>query len=92
MKIYRDVFVMIKKNVLILQRGVRRFLARRDMIKERMKTYLMQEFQIMNNVRDMENVQLDNSNPDFIKNHTPYSIKKVQMFTRVADLHVISDL
>lgn len=41
MKIHRDVFLMIKKNVLVLQRGVRRFLARRDMIKERMKTYLM---------------------------------------------------
>lgn len=35
---------MIKRNVLVLQRGVRRFLARRDMIKERMKDYLMQEF------------------------------------------------
>lgn len=56
MKIHRDVFNMIKRNVFVLQRGVRRFLARRDMIKERMKDYLMQEFQIMNNVRDMENV------------------------------------
>ncbi len=46
----------------------------------------------MNNVRDMENVQLDNSNPDLIKVHTPYSIKKIFMFTRVADLHVINDL
>lgn len=92
MKIHRDVFLMIKKNVLVLQRGVRRFLARRDMIKERMKEYLMQEFQIMNNVRDMENVQLDNSNPDLIKNHTPYTLKKICLFNRVADLHVISDL
>ena len=44
MKIHRDVFNMIKRNVFVLQRGVRRFLARRDMIKERMKDYLMQEF------------------------------------------------
>ena len=44
MKIHRDVFLMIKRNALILQRGFRRFLARRDMIKERMKDYLMQEF------------------------------------------------
>lgn len=46
----------------------------------------------MNNVRDMENVQLDNANPDYIKNHTPYSLKKICVFIRVADLHVISDL
>jgi hypothetical protein len=46
----------------------------------------------MNNVRDMENVQLDNSNPDLIKNCTPYQLKKVSTFIRVADLHVISDL
>ena len=31
---------MVKKNTLILQRAVRRYMARRDMIKERMKTYL----------------------------------------------------
>ena len=67
MKIHRDVFVMIKRNVNVLQRGVRRYLARRDQIKDRMKDYLMQEFQIMNNVRDMENVQLDNANPDLTK-------------------------
>ena len=35
---------MIKRNVMILQRGVRRYMARRDMIKERMSNYLMQEF------------------------------------------------
>lgn len=35
---------------------------------------------------------MDNSNPDLIKVHTPYSIKKIFMFTRVADLHVINDL
>ena len=92
MKIHRDVFLMIRRNVNIIQRGVRRYLARRDMIKERMKNYLMQEFQIMNNVRDMESVQLDNQNPDLIKNHTPYTQKKVCLFTRVADLHVIGDM
>lgn len=62
------------------------------MIKERMQDYLMQEFQIMNNVRDMENVQLENSNTELIKTHTPYTLKKICVFTRVADLHVISDL
>jgi hypothetical protein len=46
----------------------------------------------MNNVRDMENVQLENSNTELIKTHTPYTLKKICVFTRVADLHVISDL
>jgi len=44
MHLHREVFKMIKRNVNILQRSVRRFLARRDMIKERMQDYLMQEF------------------------------------------------
>ena len=46
----------------------------------------------MNNVRDMENVQLENSNTELIKTHTHYTLKKICVFTRVADLHVISDL
>ena len=58
MKWVRDVFLMIKRNTMILQRGVRRYLARRDMIKERMQNYLTQEYQVMNNVREMENFQL----------------------------------
>ena len=29
-------------------------MARRDMIKERMKRYLTQEFKVMDNVREME--------------------------------------
>jgi hypothetical protein len=65
---------------------------RRDTIRGRMREYLLQEFQIMNNVRDMENVFLDVNNPDLVKQHTPYSIKKAHMFYRVADMHVIGDL
>ena len=40
MRWHREVFMMVKKNTLILQRAVRRYMARRDMIKERMKAYL----------------------------------------------------
>ena len=58
MRWVRDVFIMIKRNTMILQRGVRRYLARRDMIRERMQNYLTQEYQVMNNVREMENFQL----------------------------------
>ena len=35
-------------------------MARRDMIKERMRDYLMQEYQIMENVREMEGFMLFN--------------------------------
>ena len=91
---FRDVFLMIKRNVMVLQRGVRRYMARRDMIKERMSNYLMQEFQVMNNVREMELFQLfgDDGNPALVKYHTPYSNKKISLLYRVADLHVIGDL
>lgn len=54
MRWVRQVFLMIKKNTMILQRGVRRYMARRDMIKERMRRFLTQEFQVMENVREME--------------------------------------
>ena len=44
MRWMRQVFMMIKKNTMVLQRGVRRYMARRDMIKERMRRFLTQEF------------------------------------------------
>ena len=95
MRWHRQVFLMIKKNTLILQRAVRRYMARRDMIKERMKAYLTHEFQVMDNVREMENFQLfgeEGTDQGLIKNHTPYSIKKIFLFNRVCDMHVITDL
>ena len=48
----------------------------------------------MDNVREMENFQLfgDDSDPGLIKNHTPYSIKKIFLFNRVSDMHVLTDL
>ena len=44
MRWFRNVFTMIRKNTMVLQRAVRRYMARRVIIKERMKDYLMQEF------------------------------------------------
>ena len=42
------------KNCKILQRGMRKYMARRDMIKERMKEYLMTEYTVFNNYKEME--------------------------------------
>ena len=54
----------------------------------------MQEFQVLENVREMESFQLfgDESNPGLVKNHTPYSLKKIFLFNRITDLHVITDI
>ena len=60
MRWFRQVFMTIKSNTMVLQRAVRRYMARRDMIKERMRDYLMQEYQIMENVREMESFMLFN--------------------------------
>lgn len=69
-------------------------MARRDMIKVRMRNYLMQEYQIMENVREMENFMLfsDEKNAQLIKTQTPYSAKKIFLFNRIVDQHVITDL
>ena len=51
-------------------------MARRDMIKERMRAHLMQEYQIMENVREMESFMLfgDEQNASqLIRAQTPYS-------------------
>ena len=56
----RQVFNTVKTNTMVLQRAVRRYMARRDMIKLRMREYLMQEYQIMENVREMEGFMLFN--------------------------------
>ena len=64
------------------------------MIKVRMRNYLMQEYQIMENVREMENFMLfsDEKNSTLIKTQTPYSAKKIFLFNRIVDQHVITDL
>ena len=41
MRWFRQVFNTIKTNTMVLQRAVRRYMARRDMIKERMREYLL---------------------------------------------------
>ena len=43
MKWTRKVFLVIRKNVLILQKAYRRYMARRDQIKVRLYSYLAQE-------------------------------------------------
>lgn len=58
MKWTRRVFLVIKKNVIILQKAYRRYMARRDMIKERLYIYLTQELQVIENVKAMEYTQL----------------------------------
>lgn len=50
----RQVYLMIRRNVKILQRAYRKYMARRDQIKLRLKSYLTQEFTVINNVREME--------------------------------------
>ena len=92
MRWIRQVFIMIKKNTMILQRGVRRYMARRDMIKERMKRFLTQEFQVMDNVKEMEISQLFSDDAGQVRIVTPYTGKKIFLFSRVADMHVLTDL
>lgn len=58
MKWFRQLYLNLKKNATVIQRGSRRFLARRDMIKKRLVTYLGQELSIMSNVKAMEHYQL----------------------------------
>ena len=70
-------------------------MARRDMIKERMRAHLMQEYQIMENVREMESFMLfgDSQNASsMVRAQTPYSQKKIFLFSRIVDQHVITDL
>ena len=86
MRWFRQVFMTIKSNTMVLQRAVRRYMARRDMIKERMRDYLMQEYQIMENVREMEGFMLFNDEKNqLVKQQTPYSAKKIFLFNRIVD-------
>lgn len=99
MKWHREFFTSLRTNVITIQRSVRRFLARRDIIKQRLVTYLSQELNILRNVKQIENYQLfgknnlqDSGMSELVKPHTPYSMKKIQLFTKVLDLHVITDM
>ena len=56
----------------------------------------------MSNVKQIEYLNLFSSGDEFgmtgmntdsiIKSTTPYTVKKIQLFTRVLDLHVMTDL
>ena len=100
MKWTRRVFLVIRKNVIILQKAYRRYMARRDQIKIRLYNYLTQELQVIENVKAMEYAQLHgnlvNRNQaqkmGLLKTLTPYSIKKISFFTRVIDLSILVDL
>jgi hypothetical protein len=50
--------MVIKKNVIILQKAYRRYMARRDQMKVRLLKYLTQELQVLENVKAMEFTQL----------------------------------
>ena len=54
MKWTRKVYRVIRKNVIILQKAYRRYMARRDQIKIRLYEYLAQELQVIGNVKAME--------------------------------------
>ena len=100
MKWTRRVYQVIKKNVIILQKAYRRYMARRDQIKVRLYNYLAQELQVIENVKAMEYSQLQGNNVNriqaqqmgLLKTLTPYSIKKIHFFTRVIDLDILVDL
>lgn len=62
MKWTRRVYFVIRKNVLILQKAYRRYMARRDQIKVRLSKYLAQELQVIENVKAMEYSQLHGHN------------------------------
>jgi hypothetical protein len=49
---------------------------------------------VLENVREMELFQLfgDEQNPSLVKAHTPYSLKKIFLFSRITDMHVITDI
>ena len=51
MKWVREFYEKLRNDVIIIQRSVRRFLARRDIIKQRLVGYLGQEINIMKNVK-----------------------------------------
>ena len=97
MRWYREFYLKLRNNAIIIQRSIRRFLARRDIIKQRLVHYLSQELSVLNNVKRIESHQLfginaDGSFTEAIKPHTPYSVKKIQLFTKVVDMHIITDL
>jgi len=58
MKWMNQVFKSMRQDVMTIQRGVRRFLARRDIVKERMAAFVTHEVSVLNNVKAIENYQL----------------------------------
>ncbi len=59
-----------------------------------MQPYIYQEYKLLQNTKSIETRTLFEDSSDlWLKNYSPYSLKnKIQLFTYVVDLHIMSDI
>ena len=94
----RQFYLKLRSDVMTIQRCVRIFLTRRGLVKGRLAEYLTDEIHCLGKARSYESYQLKNSteaqenNLQYLKPPTAYSTKKLSFFTKVLDLHVLTDL
>lgn len=90
-------FQKLRFEVRKIQRVVRRFLIRKKKVQERLVEFFQKEVGMLENVRNVERYAMfGDSNTEeerirFFKNHTPYNLKKINLFSHVIDVHIKCD-
>jgi len=87
-------FQKVRFEVRKIQRVVRRFLIRKKKVQERLIEFFTKEVTLLENVRSVENYALfgdpasEAERTNFFKNHTPYNLKKINLFSQIIDIQI----
>ncbi|CAI2359384.1 unnamed protein product [Moneuplotes crassus] len=90
-------FQKMRFEIRKIQRCTRKFLIRKKKMKERLMEFFPQEIASLENVRNVENYAMfgepeeDEDKNNFFKNHTPYNLKKVNLFSQIVDVQLLCD-
>lgn len=64
-------------------------------MKERLIEFFPRELSLLDNVRNVENYAMfgdtstEAERSNFYENHTPYNLKKVNLFSQAVDVHIL---
>lgn len=88
-------FQKLRFEVRKIQKCVRKFLIRKNKMKERLSEFIQKELSLLENVKNVENYAMfgdtstDSGRDNFFQNHTPYNMKKVNLFSQIVDVHIL---
>ena len=97
MKWLSTLFQKLRFEVRKIQRVVRKFLINKKVVQERLIDFFSREINALENAKNFEKFALfgDSSTQEervsFFRNHTPYNLKKISLFSQLIDIQIRCD-